>query len=93
MKNINIAAKNHINFPINRDWDEEEDYYNPSAPKYHSFIEGAKSEVAKEYHTKNMYSEEEVKNLIQIAWATASAYGEYTNSKDCNDWFEHNKKK
>lgn len=39
------------------------------------------------------YTEEEVKELINLAWATASAYADKTNQADCDDWFMWNKKK
>lgn len=39
---------------------------------------------------KNSWNRDEVIELIELAWATASAYGDNTNSADCNDWIEHN---
>jgi hypothetical protein len=66
-----------------------------------AFIEGAKSEVAKAYHTQGMYSEEEVQSLCKKTWREAFRYGvneNYSHSKlaDCNTfnaWFTQNKKK
>lgn len=39
---------------------------------------------------KDSWNREEVVNLLNLAWATASAYGENTNSADCNDWIDKN---
>jgi len=39
---------------------------------------------------KDSWTRDEVKQLISLAWATASAYGEYTNGADCKDWINHN---
>jgi len=39
---------------------------------------------------KQMFSREEVTELLRLAWATASAYGENTNEADCIDWINHN---
>jgi len=53
-----------------------------------SFINGIKSEVAKEYHTQNMYTEEEVLTII-------SKLGEFDSmsSSWLSAWFKKNKKK
>lgn len=60
-----------------------------------SFEKGAKSPEAKAFHTKGMYSEEEVKNTIR-------EFGHHINRKynpqhpivgEVNEWFEQNKKK
>lgn len=57
--------------------------------KKQSFMHGAKSEAAKEFHQQGMYSEQEVLHLINEAfligvkdWGTDSLYA----------WFEKNKK-
>lgn len=39
---------------------------------------------------KQMFSREEVTELLRLAWATAFAYGENTNEADCMDWINHN---
>lgn len=39
---------------------------------------------------KNNWSREEVEKLLELTWATASAYGDKTDSKDCKDWMRHN---
>lgn len=39
---------------------------------------------------ENNYTKEEVIELLELAWATASAYGDKTNSKDCADWIDKN---
>lgn len=39
---------------------------------------------------KNNWSREEVEKLLELVWATASAYGDKTNSADCKDWIKHN---
>ena len=78
-ENINKAAQEHRNNP------------NPTI----AFISGAKSPEAKAFHTKGMYSEEEVKVMIK-------EFGYHINRKynpqhpivgEVNEWFEQNKKK
>lgn len=54
------------------------------------FIEGAKSTAAKEYWQEGMYSEEEVKVLIQKFNKEQCAS---TWFDDDEQWFEQNKKK
>ena len=39
---------------------------------------------------KDSWNREEVEKLLELAWATASAYGDKTDSKDCKDWMRHN---
>jgi hypothetical protein len=39
---------------------------------------------------KDSWNREEVEKLIELAWATASAYGDKTDSKDCESWIENN---
>lgn len=39
---------------------------------------------------ENYYSKKKVTQLLELAWATASAYGNKTDSKDCADWIEKN---
>lgn len=41
---------------------------------------------------KTNYSTDEVKQLLRLAWATASAYGDKTDEADCEDWINHNLK-
>jgi len=36
------------------------------------------------------YTKDQVEKLIELAWATASAYGDDTGSEDCADWIKHN---
>ena len=43
-----------------------------------NFIDGVKSNVAKEYHTQNLYTEEEVKEFIKNAYS----YGYMDRDKD-----------
>lgn len=55
-----------------------------------AFTSGVYSEIAKEYHTQNLYTEEEVKTLIQDYLGDLSnTYKEIPFDK----WFEQNKKK
>jgi len=56
-----------------------------SVARINSFIQGAKSEAAKAYHTKGMYSEEEVLELL-LNYA-----GE--NPIHLKEWFDKSKKK
>lgn len=39
---------------------------------------------------EGMISVGQAKNLISLAWATASAYGDKTDEADCQDWIKHN---
>jgi len=60
------------------------------------FIDGAKSLEAKEYHIKNMYTEEEVKALVTKFWdeVTCDHCGDSNcTPKELNEWFDTNKKK
>jgi hypothetical protein len=50
------------------------------------FIEGAK------YQAERMYNREKVVELLTLAWATASAYGDNTDSDDCSSWIKENLK-
>jgi hypothetical protein len=61
--------------------------------KWLIILDCRRKEIEVRLYGLTFYTEEEVKQLIEIAWATASAYGENTGSADCDDWFEHNKKK
>lgn len=81
-----------------------ERHYNelPYENSKYSFITGAKSQVAKEYHTKGMYTEEEVDKIVRRAYQFGFEGGMYENTDfithqhDCNSitkWFEKNKKK
>lgn len=66
------------------------------------FIQGAKSDAAKAYHTKGMYSEEEVICLlgehlnVNLDWVIQSIddpkWGRQ-NKPNFTEWFEQNKKK
>lgn len=69
----------------------EERYYNSQAlDNYHSFIEGAKSFEAKEYWQQGMYTEEEVKALLN-KYLIEQCASKWDYSDD--EWFEQNKKK
>jgi hypothetical protein len=50
------------------------------------FIEGVK------YQAERMYNREKVVELLTLAWATASAYGDNTDSDDCSSWIKENLK-
>jgi hypothetical protein len=41
---------------------------------------------------KQSYSREEVVELLKLAWATASAYGDNTDEADCLNWIKDNLK-
>jgi hypothetical protein len=53
---------------------------------YLEFIEGAK------WQSERMYNREKVVELLTLAWATASAYGDNTDSDDCSSWIKENLK-
>lgn len=53
-------------------------------------IEMVLSDTAKRIHQEGMISVGQAKNLISLAWATASAYGDKTDEADCQDWIKHN---
>jgi hypothetical protein len=36
------------------------------------------------------FSKEQVIEIVRLAWATASAYGDKTNEADCMDWINKN---
>lgn len=55
-----------------------------------TFEQGALSDTAKRIHQEGMISVGQAKNLISLAWATASAYGDKTDEADCQDWIKHN---
>lgn len=55
-----------------------------------SFIVGAKSTEAKSYHTKGMYSEKEVKNLV---YEFCYELGFSPDKKCIDKWFNKNKNK
>lgn len=57
------------------------------------FVEGAKSEAAKAYHTKGMYSEDEAKKLALLAAEHAQDYHMKFPYEWFDEWFEQNKKK
>lgn len=78
-KEIEELAKIFIGFSVEKEWDAEEEYYNPKAMKYHSFIAGFKAAQSK------LYSEEEVKTISLKAWA--HGYMEAEISEDCVDKF------
>ena len=69
----------------------ENDHYNTKL----TFIHGAQSDAAKEFHTKGMYTEEEVRRLV---WEARIFYHEYSHlpfsfiGGKFNEWFEQNKK-
>ena len=74
-ENINKAAQEHRNNP------------NPTI----AFISGAKSPEAKAFHTKGMYSEEEVREIID---QIDDLYRPYHRNNILGwEWFEQNKKK
>lgn len=41
---------------------------------------------------EKMYTRDDVHKIVELAWATASAYGMSTGSADFEDWFEQNVK-
>ncbi len=59
-----------------------------------AFKNGAMSKEAKQYHQKNMYSEDEVKKLIYL-YLSSNTYFKVKNEmalpKYINEWFENNK--
>ena len=65
-----------------------------------AYLDGAKSEAAKEYHTKGMYSEEEVKSLLNKAFSDIGytiridSYpdGTLQQAFGLDKWFEKNNK-
>lgn len=60
------------------------------------FTKGALSQEAKEYHTKGMYTEEEVRNLfIERCKALSTKHDKFQQFllKQDLEWFEQNKKK
>lgn len=58
-----------------------------------SFIKGAKSPEAKAFHTKGMYSEEEVVKLFEQYQSEFSLYRNIqVTNVDFLTWFEQNKK-
>ncbi len=58
------------------------------------FIDGAKSEAAKEYWQQGMCSEEEVFILIEKIYRTGIYQREtYNKSMNLTEWFDNNKKK
>lgn len=61
------------------------------------WMDGIKSEVAKAYHTKGMYSEEEVVNILNKLMSNYLFYGNGIFNKEnpfsISEWFEQNKKK
>lgn len=57
-----------------------------------SAIWGIKSDAAKEYWQRGMYSEEEVKKLCKYAMEFAQERREYAHEL-IEEWFEQNKKK
>lgn len=75
-----------------------------SLARINSFIEGAKSEAAKAYHTKGMYSEEDLIEAIKFTisqWISDNERMEPDHRdlvrsfihQDLPVWFEQNKKK
>jgi hypothetical protein len=65
------AAKKYIKLPLNKDIDEEQRYFNPNIKSYDAFIDGAKSDAARDYwfqkfqeQDKNKYSGEEVLHIL-----------------------------
>lgn len=67
--------------------------------KKQSFIHGAKSEAAKEFHQQGMYSEEEVLKLlvdnleVYLDWVDDGLRGKLCEKPKFSEWFEQNKKK
>ena len=55
------------------------------APKVNS-----KSNTITIKRIKDSWNREEVESIVHLAWATASAYSNNTNSKDCQSWIEQN---
>lgn len=64
-----------------------------------SFMIGIKSDIAKEYHTQGLYTEEEVKNIVYNAYRFGRSQEAYQTAKNIEHretidiWFETNKKK
>ena len=95
---IKEEARIHAN--LKKDFDmEEELYYNSTGMSaYESFQEGALSEVAKEYHTKTMYYQDEVIELIKLAlynvnteieiYTYPDGMVQFINLKDLEKWFQ-----
>lgn len=46
----------------------------------------------KPFKAKASWNREEVEKLLELAWATASAYGDDTGSEDCYSWIKENLK-
>ena len=61
---IEEAARIHANLKEGFDRAEEEYYNHEAINAYESFKAGVKSPEAKEYHTKGMYTEEELNPLF-----------------------------
>jgi hypothetical protein len=64
-------------------------------PSYH-FINGARSQASKDFHTQGMYSEEELKN-IACNFFNYHLWNETKRQENISicfdEWFEHNGKK
>lgn len=81
-KKIEKAANNYIKHSANNMGIEKT-----------AFIEGAKSDAAKEYHTKGMWSNEEVRELMEAFDITIKFVIQFKLPFSCVELFDQNKKK
>ena len=57
------------------------------------FIDGAKSPEARKLHTKDMYTEEEVLDLLEfVNDRLPDLFSRFNSDKELKEWFETNKK-
>ena len=73
------AAKKYIGFPLNKNIDEEQRYFNPNVKTYDAFIDGAK------YQQERSYSEEDMTNY--------ALYILHNNVITPKEWLKQFKKK
>lgn len=87
------AARIHAHLKENFDLEDELYYNSTGMNAYKSFQAGIKSEVAKEYWQKGMYSEEEVFKLLEKIIYTYHNWQHSEYRWDLAKWFVQNKKK
>lgn len=68
---LHKAARKYVGYPLSR-------YDGDDHAKYDAFVEGAQSNAAKQLHTKNMYTEDQLLSILQ-AWSLYKAEVEITN--------------
>lgn len=94
---IKKAAKSQAGFDVNKDPDEfDERYYREiDCQKYDAFLSGAISDEAKEYHTKNTFTEQDMIEFGGYAFQMANnKFDSRKTFKELFDlWFDFKNKK